>query len=340
MAEMHQVAVLGGGSFGTVVANIVASNGHSTKLWLRNLELAEHINQTRENSEYLPGYHLAPSLEATNDLVQAVSSADIVFVAVPSQSFRQVARDIAPYIKPSAAAISTTKGLEPGDFRLMSQILAEELPNNTLGVLSGPNLAKEIAAGQLTGTVIASQDEALNVTIQQLMQSPSFRVYGSNDMYGVELGGALKNIYAIMAGLGAALELGQNTIGMLITRSLTEMSRFAVEEGANPLTFLGLSGVGDLIGTCSSPLSRNYRVGFALGKGQALDDIIDELGQVAEGINTLKLVKQEADKRGVYMPLVNGLYDMLYNRKTVSEILDGLMLAQQSHDVGFALPEN
>ena len=165
MAEMHQVAVLGGGSFGTVVANIVASNGHSTKLWLRNLELAEHINQTRENSEYLPGYHLAPSLEATNDLVQAVSSADIVFVAVPSQSFRQVARDIAPYIKPSAAAISTTKGLEPGDFRLMSQILAEELPMAS-GALSSLQLGSIASCVLLCAwSVSRSMPEIISRTI-------------------------------------------------------------------------------------------------------------------------------------------------------------------------------
>jgi len=185
--------------------------------------------------------------------------------------------------------------------------------------------------------VVASHDSKLNEMIQKLLHGPTFRVYASSDMYGVELGGALKNIYAIMAGLGAALEMGQNTVGMLMTRSLTEMSRFAVEEGANPLTFLGLSGVGDLIVTCSSPLSRNYQVGFALGKGQALDDIIEELGQVAEGINTLKLVKQEADRRGIYMPLVNGLYDILYNRKTVVETVSGLMLSEQNEDVEFVL---
>jgi glycerol-3-phosphate dehydrogenase (NAD(P)+) len=156
-------------------------------------------------------------------------------------------------------------------------------------------------------------------------------------MYGVELGGALKNVYAIMAGLGAALEMGENSIGMLMTRSLAEMSRFAVNLGADPLTFLGLAGVGDLIVTCSSPLSRNYRVGYALGKGQALDDILDELGQVAEGINTLRLLKSEADRRDIYMPLVTGLYAILYERQSLEDVLGGLMLAEQPQDVEFSL---
>jgi glycerol-3-phosphate dehydrogenase (NAD(P)+) len=219
----------------------------------------------------------------------------------------------------------------------MSQVLAEELPGNPLGVLSGPNLAKEIASGQLTGTVIASDNQRLNETVQSLLHSGNFRVYSSSDMFGVELGGALKNVYAIMSGLGAALEVGENTIGMLLTRSLAEMSRFAVSMGADPLTFLGLAGVGDLIVTCTSPLSRNYRVGYALGKGRALDDILEELGQVAEGINTLRLLKTEAERKNIYMPLVGGLYAIIYERKAAADVIGGLMLAEQSQDVEFSL---
>jgi glycerol-3-phosphate dehydrogenase (NAD(P)+) len=248
-----------------------------------------------------------------------------------------VAREVARWIDPASLVISTTKGIEADGFKLMSQMLAEELPGNSLGVLSGPNLAREIAAGQLTGTVIASDNPALCETVQALLHSGNFRVYSSTDMYGVELGGALKNVYAIMAGLGAALEMGENSIGMLMTRSLAEMSRFAVNLGADPLTFLGLAGVGDLIVTCSSPLSRNYRVGFALGKGQALDDILEELGQVAEGINTLRLLKSEADRRDIYMPLVTGLYAILYERQSLEDVIGGLMLAEQPQDVEFSV---
>ena len=338
MPDRHCVAVLGGGSFGTVIANIIATNQHDVRLWLRNDERADLINESRENASYLPGYMLDPGLLATTDLEAATRGADIVFVAVPSKSSREVAREVARWIDPAALVISTTKGIEADGFKLMSQMLAEELPGHSLGVLSGPNLAREIASGQLTGTVIASDNPALNATVQQLLHSGNFRVYSSTDMYGVELGGALKNVYAIMAGLGAALEMGENTIGMLLTRSLAEMSRFAVSLGADPLTFLGLAGVGDLIVTCTSPLSRNYRVGYALGKGQALDDILDELGQVAEGINTLRLLKSEAERRDIYMPLVTGLYAILYERQSLEDVIGGLMLAEQPQDVEFSLP--
>ncbi len=337
MPSQHCVAVLGGGSFGTVIANIIAANGHPVTLWMRSGERADILNESRENPTYLPGYKLEPSLKATSDIDEALGGADIVFVAVPSKSCREVARTVARDVPTDAYVISTTKGIEADGFKLMSQVLAEELPDNPIGVLSGPNLAREIAAGQITGTVIASENPALCETIQALLHSGSFRVYSSQDMYGVELGGALKNVYAIMAGLGMALEVGENTIGMLLTRSLAEMSRFAVSLGADPLTFLGLAGVGDLIVTCSSPLSRNYRVGFALGKGQSLDEILAELGQVAEGVNTLKTLKDEADRREIYMPLVSGLYAILYERKSVEEVITTMMLAEQPQDVEFSL---
>ncbi len=337
MPSPHCVAVLGGGSFGTVIGNIVAANGHVTTLWMRSDQRAEILNESQENPTYLPGYKLEPGLKASTNLSAAVSGVDIVFVAVPSKSCRAVARELATCIDPSTLVISTTKGIEADGFKLMSQVLAEELPDNPIGVLSGPNLAKEIAAGQITGSVIASSHAPLCETIQGLLHSRSFRVYSSSDMYGVELGGALKNVYAIMAGLGAALGVGENTIGMLLTRSLAEMSRFAVSLGADPLTFLGLAGVGDLIVTCSSPLSRNYRVGYALGEGQSLDDILEKLGQVAEGVNTLKLLKAEADRREIYMPLVSGLYAILYERRTVDEVIGNMMLAEQPQDVEFSL---
>ncbi len=335
MADSHRVAVLGGGSFGTVIANIIACNGHSVRLWMRNAERADLINSSHENSEYLPGFRLHENLLATTLLEDSVEGVDIVFVAVPSKSFREVVHQVAGLVAEQTLFISLTKGIESPGFHLMSEILRDELPGNPRGVLSGPNLASEIAAGHLTGSVIASATASHNAEVQALLHSNTFRVYSSHDMYGVELGGALKNVYAIMSGLGAALELGENTIGMLMTRALAEMSRFAVHMGANPMTFLGLSGVGDLIVTCASPLSRNYRVGFALGKGQSLDSILAELGQVAEGINTLGLLKSEADRREVYMPLVNGLYAILYERQTVADVLGQMMLAEQTQDVEF-----
>tara|TARA_R110001599_G_scaffold353795_2_gene597879 strand:- start:9939 stop:10958 length:1020 start_codon:yes stop_codon:yes gene_type:complete len=335
MPDSCTVAVLGGGSFGTVIANIIASNGHRVRLWLRNASLADAINNQRQNSEYLPGYLLDDKLEATASLAAAVASVDVLFVAVPSSSFRKVVRELASHVPPRTLVISLTKGIEPGGFRLMSEILAEEMPDNPRGVLSGPNLAREIAAGHVTASVIASADASINTRIHDLLHSESFLVYSSGDMYGVELGGALKNVYAILAGVGAALELGENTVGMLLTRSLAEMSRFAVQLGANPMTFLGLSGVGDLFVTCSSPLSRNYRIGLALGRGQALDEILATMDQVAEGINTLDLLKAEADRRDVDMPLVKGLYAILYEHRPVVDVFDDMIHTEQAQDVEF-----
>lgn len=337
MAESYTVAVLGGGSFGTVIGNIIACNNNRVRLWLRNAERADSINTHHQNPDYLPGYALDHKLTATTDLTSAVNGVDIVFVAVPSKSFREVVRELRSLITPETLVISLTKGIEAGGFSLMSQILREELPDNPRGVLSGPNLAREIAAGEVSGSVIASELPSINSLIHDLLHSDSFLIYSSHDMFGVELGGALKNVYAILAGVGAALNFGENTVGMLLTRSLAEMSRFAVHMGANPMTFLGLSGVGDLFVTCSSPLSRNYRVGLALGRGQPLDEILGEMDQVAEGINTLGLLKAEADRREVYMPLVKGLYAILYEHRPVADVFDDMMHTEEAQDVEFVI---
>ena len=329
------IAVIGGGSFGTVIANMIAENGHRTCLWLRNAERAEEINTLHINSAYLPNLTLHPNMRASTSFEDAVAAADIIFMAVPSKSCREVARGLAPYVTSGTMLISTTKGIEAGSYKLMSQVLTEEISGVRLGVMSGPNLAGEIAQRQITGTVIASEDAQLNRTVQQVMHSSYFRVYSGTDLYGVELGGALKNIYAIISGMAAAMKLGQNTIGLLLTRGLAEMSRFAVELGANPLTFIGLAGVGDLLVTCMSPLSRNYRVGFALGEGKDLSQVVAELGQVAEGVNTLKLVKQRADQLDIYMPLVQSLYGVIYEGLTIAEAVATMMSGEINQDVEF-----
>ncbi len=335
MSGNARVAVLGGGSFGTVIANILAGNQHDTTLWLRNADDAEEINTQHCNSRYLPDFRLDERLIASTDLRQSVSNCDVVFVAVPSSSSRQLANTMQQWLTPDTLVVSMTKGIESGSYKLMSQVLAEELPQAKIAVMSGPNLAKEVAAGQMTGTVIASADKDVQQTVQSLLKSPNFRVYANPDVFGVELGGALKNIYAIVAGIGGAMNLGQNTIGMLLTRSLAEMSRFAVHMGANPMTFLGLSGVGDLIVTCMSPLSRNYQLGYQIGLGKSLDVIVAELGQVAEGLNTLQMVKQMADDRAIYMPLVGGLYAILIEHKEVGAVISRLMSGEQTSDVEF-----
>jgi glycerol-3-phosphate dehydrogenase (NAD(P)+) len=339
MTESVKIAVLGGGSFGTAVANIAAENGHQVYQWMRNPETVEEILVTRQNQRYMPDYHLDENLVPTTDLELAVTDAKVVFVSIPSKSFRSVISQIRPFTNDSQFFVSTTKGIEVSTFKLMSQIIQEELHTDRVGVLSGPNLAKEIAKRHLTASVIASEHQEQCQFVQKILSNDYFRVYASQDNYGVELGGALKNIYAIISGLAAALGLGENTKSMLVTRSLAEMSRFAVQLGANPMTFLGLSGVGDLIVTCMSPLSRNYRVGYAIGKGKSLEQAVEELGEVAEGINTLKIVYDKAEEMGVYMPLVSGLYQVLYEGATVKDVARNLMLGAHKQDVEFAVKD-
>jgi glycerol-3-phosphate dehydrogenase (NAD(P)+) len=332
---MSTVSVLGGGSFGTVIANIIAENGYRVNFWMRSESLAEQMNRTHENAQYLPGYRIHSNVIATEDMKVAVADSELIFVAVPSAYFRAVVKDMLRWCSKDVMLISTTKGIEAGSYKLMSQILREEMPAAKIGVMSGPNLAKEIAAKNLTGTVIASEHVSVRETVQQLLKSEYFRVYTNDDMFGVELGGALKNIYAIIAGIASAMGMGHNTNSMLVTRSLTEMARFGRRLGADPMTFLGLSGVGDLVVTCSSPLSRNFRIGEALGRGKSIDEAVKEVGQVAEGVNTLRLVKEQADEMNVYMPLVNGLYQIIYNKSSVRHIVASLMLGEQALDVEY-----
>ena len=333
--SVKKVGVIGGGSFGTAIANIIASNGHETQLWMRDPEQVESLNLTRVNALYLPGQELHANIIAAHELRMVVNGVDMIFVAVPSQSFRSVVRQMKPMLPPGIMLITATKGIEAHSFKLMSQILAEEVPTARIGVLSGPNLAKEIVNRSPTGTVIASNDAELRLLVQETLRSDTFRVYANDDMLGVELGGSLKNIYAIIAGLADAMGMGHNTIAMLITRSLTEMARFGVRLGGDAMTFLGLSGVGDLIVTCTSPLSRNFRVGRALGEGKSLSVIFDELGQVAEGVNTVKLVKEKADELGVPMPLCSGLYEIIYNNAPIGHIIASVMLTESELDVEF-----
>ncbi|KZZ17905.1 glycerol-3-phosphate dehydrogenase, partial [Oleiphilus sp. HI0080] len=296
MSDCKRIAVLGGGSFGTVIANIAAENGYIVTLWMRSEEAVQQITDSRINQRYLPDLVLHENLNATTDLKLAITDAQLIFFAIPSKSFRDVVERVSGYVDSDQMVISTTKGIEPGTLNLMSDILRAELPHNRVGVMGGPNLAKEIAKHEITATVIASEDSDLRRIVQETLSCLYFRVYASADVYGVELGGALKNIYAIISGIAAAKKLGENTIAMLLTRSLAEMGRFAETQGANPMTFLGLSGVGDLIATACSPLSRNYRVGYAFGEGRNLDEAVAELGEVAEGVNTLKQVKRFADE--------------------------------------------
>ncbi len=334
MTQQQPIAVLGGGSFGTAIANLLAQNGHRVLHWMRDPVQAEAIRTQRENPRYLKGVKVLDGVEPTTELPAVLSACELAFVALPSSALRQVLQPVSGLLA-GKLLVSTTKGIEAQTFKLMSEIIEEVAPKARIGVLSGPNLAKEIAAHTLTATVVASEDEELCRRVQEVLHGRTFRVYASADRFGVELGGALKNVYAIMAGMAAALGMGENTKSMLITRALAEMTRFAVHLGANPMTFLGLAGVGDLIVTCSSPKSRNYQVGFALGEGLSLQEAVDRLGEVAEGVNTIKVLKAKAEELQVYMPLVAGLHAILFEGRTLDQVIQALMRAEPKTDVDF-----
>lgn len=332
------VAIVGGGNFGTAIANIIARNGYTTHLWMRDAEQVAQTLQAGENLRYLPGHPLEAAVLPTADLGYATESARLIFVAVPSAGFASVCREMAPYVSPTDVLISATKGIEPDGFRLMSQLLSDLTPSKHVGAISGPNLAEEIAEQQFAGTVIATHHQQDALMVQDVMRNDTLRVYASADVYGVELGGALKNIYAIVCGLAAGLQVGQNTIGLLITRALAEMSRFAVSMGGNPFTFLGLAGVGDLLVTCTSPLSRNHRLGSCIAQGMSLEEASESLGKLAEGVNTLRLVHAKSHELEVYMPLVDGLYQILFEQREIGEVISTLMSNTEGADVEFVDP--
>lgn len=332
---LRKATVLGGGSFGTAIATILAENHFVTRLWVRDQETAAAINEARENTRYLPGAELPPNLVATDSLPAAIEGAELIFIAIPSKAFEEVLEQARELVADGTMVVSCTKGIYAKDFLLMSQLLAREWPQARIGVLSGPNLAREIVERKFTGTVIASQDAELCQHVQTSLGCGYFRVYDNNDVFGVELAGALKNIYAIASGMAAAMQMGENARSFLMTRSLAEMGRFAVHLGANPMTFLGLAGVGDLIVTCTSPLSRNYQVGFQLGQGKSLDEAVAALGQTAEGVNTVRLVAERAREQGIYMPIVTGLYLILFKQMSLVEVARQLMQGEHSHDVEF-----
>ena len=306
------ISVLGGGSWGTVLANLAAKNNNEVFLWMRDSETCKSINEEKINFKYLPHYSLEENLYATTE-IEKISSSDIVIYCIPSDSLREVVDESLNHLKTNSYLISATKGVEPGSFLLMSQIVEDITKNNhKVGVLSGPNLAGEIAEEHLTGTVIASLHEDLSSALVDAYQTPFFKVYVNSDPYGVELGGALKNIYALACGIAFGLNSGENTIGMIMTRGLGEMSRLAHKMGANPMTFLGLSGVGDLITTCASPLSRNHKMGELLGQGHSVEDAKSKIGQAVEGLKTLEAVKKKSLEVGITMPIVDSLYSVIF----------------------------
>ncbi len=334
MKNSQNVAVLGGGSFGTVLANLAASNGSNVSLWVRDSEQALRINSEGANSTYHPELKLSQNIIASDKLEEVLNDKSIIFIATPSIVFEQIVMRISDHIDEKPYLVSCTKGILDDPFRSLSEVISSTLKNN-IGVLSGPNLAKEIANEKVAGTVIASKDENLVNIVKSILSSQTFKIYSSNDMQGVEMAGALKNIYAVICGMAESLKVGENAIGLILTRSMAEMSRFAVAKGANPITFLGLSGMGDLVATCTSTLSRNYQLGFNIGSGMSLSNAKDSVGQIAEGVRTLEVVLKESSKLNIKMPLVESMYNIIYNNASPNTLIDDLINNPNEIDVEF-----
>jgi glycerol-3-phosphate dehydrogenase (NAD(P)+) len=319
------VAVVGAGSWGTALAAHLARSTHAVRLWVRDAARAREIAEGRENARYLPGIVL-PGVSATSDLAVALQDAEIAIVAVPSQFCREAFRALGPHLAAGKTLVSATKGLELGTLRRMSEVATEEAPGHPVAVLSGPSFALEVAQGQPTTVVVASTELAVAEAVQRAVSSRSFRAYSSDDVIGVELGGSLKNVIAIAAGIVDGLGYGHNTVAALVTRGLAEMSRLAVALGARPDTLSGLAGLGDLVLTCTGALSRNRRLGQALGAGQAVAEAVAELHMVAEGVRTTQAACDLARTAGVEMPIAQQMRAVLYEGKPPREGVDELML--------------
>jgi glycerol-3-phosphate dehydrogenase (NAD(P)+) len=319
-----RVAVLGGGSWGTTVAHLCAHNAPTT-LWARDDRTVERINTHHENHRYLEGYALHEELRATTEQAEALRDADLLVVGVPSQAFRSTLRDVAPHVRPWIPVVSLTKGLELDTGKRMTQIVHDELPGHPVGVLTGPNLAKEILAGAAAASVVAMHDQAVAESLQDVFHSNLFRVYTNHDVVGCELGGAFKNVIAIASGMADGLGAGDNTRSAVITRGLAEITRLGVALGGEPMTFAGLTGMGDLIATCISPQSRNRTVGQRLGEGLTIDEVIAEMDQVAEGVKSCRTVQAMARELDVSTPITDEVVAVCHEGATAGDAYAGLV---------------
>jgi glycerol-3-phosphate dehydrogenase (NAD(P)+) len=333
---VEQITVLGAGSWGTALAIVLADNGHNVKLWGHRPQLINEINETRRNEKYLPGVVLPEKIEGFSDLKQSLAGARTVVLAVPTKAIRGVLSDISKVINDAIIIVHVSKGIEPDSLLRISEIIEEEMPSQLLKdvvVLSGPSHAEEVSQRHITTVTSSSKNMAAAEYIQDLFINQHFRVYTNPDIIGVEIGGALKNIIALAAGITDGLGYGDNAKAALITRGLAEIARLGSKMGGNPLTFSGLTGIGDLIVTCTSVHSRNWRAGNLLGKGQKLEEVLENMGMVVEGVRTTKAAYQLARKYNVKMPITEALYDVLFNGKEPKIAVDSLMARVKTHEM-------
>jgi glycerol-3-phosphate dehydrogenase (NAD(P)+) len=332
MTRPVRVTILGGGSWGTTVATLAATNTE-TLLWARDGDVVDEINADHRNTRYLDDRPLNESLRATSDLAEAAEFADVLVVGVPSQSMRGVLADAAAHVRPWVPVLSLVKGLEVETRKRGTQVIAEELPGHPVGIMAGPNLAREVLDGFAAAAVIATPDDSVAKALQPLFRTSTFRVYRNLDLLGSELGGVLKNIIAIASGMADGLGVGDNTRALVITRGLSEMTRLGEAMGADVRTFAGLTGMGDLMATCMSPLSRNRRVGEELARDRTLEEVLEDMGQVAEGVKTARPVMQLAEEHGVFMPISAEVDAVVNERRHPREAYRGLQrtMPQSEH---------
>lgn len=324
MARETQVAVIGAGSWGTTVASLCARNGPSL-VWARRPDVAEEIQAHHTNTAYLGDRALHPKLSATASLEEAAGAADVLVMAVPSHGFRAVLEATEPHVRPWVPVVSLTKGLEQGTHFRMTEVVDEVMPGHPAGVLAGPNLAREILDGLAAAAVIAMPDAHVAKALQDVFRTTLFRVYTSTDVIGAEIAGPLKNVFAIAAGMAAGFGVGENTRALIVSRSLAELTRLGVAMGGRPETFAGLTGLGDLLATCNSPLSRNRHVGVELAKGRTIDEITKTMNMVAEGVKASRVVMELADRHGVEMPIAREVYTIVHEGRRPEDSFRGLL---------------
>jgi glycerol-3-phosphate dehydrogenase (NAD(P)+) len=324
-ALSETVGVIGAGSWGTTIAKVVGDNAKHTLLWARREELCREINETRHNESYLPGIELPPTVEATHDLQRVCESCGLIFAVVPSHGFRRLAFEMGAHVTGEHVVVHATKGIEENSFRRMSEVLHEETCLRKIGVLSGPNLAKELARREPAGTLIASRYDEVFRKSHAALQNGYFRVYWSQDVVGAEVAGAFKNIVALAAGVATGLGLGDNSKALLLTRGISEMARLGAAMGGQVITFGGMAGIGDLIATCASPLSRNHQVGARLARGESLAHIQTDMQMVAEGVKTTRAVHDYASRKGLDLPIVRAVYHLLYEQGDARSLVNDLM---------------
>ncbi|MEK4919370.1 NAD(P)H-dependent glycerol-3-phosphate dehydrogenase [Staphylococcus sp. FSL W8-1270] len=325
---MTKITVFGTGSFGTALANVLAENGHLVLMWGKNENTVDEINHSHQNKRYLKDVTLNETIKATSQLEQAVNFSDIFLIALPTKAIRNVVTEIDQHIKTKKTFIHVAKGIENETFKRVSEMIEDSVSKNHkngVGVLSGPSHAEEVVIKQPTTVAASSKDEHISKLIQDLFMNDYLRVYTNNDLIGVELGGALKNIIAVASGIVAGMGYGDNAKAALMTRGLAEISRLGEKLGADPMTFLGLGGIGDLIVTCTSTHSRNYTLGYKLGKGKTTEEALNEMNMVVEGIYTTNSVYHLAKSQNVDMPITNALYKVLFEDKPVKDSVKDLM---------------